>query len=553
MRLPELTNALERAAQKLGAQDGLEIQLDRPQNPSHGDLATNLAMVLAGSLSRPPREVAQALLDELDLPALRIDKVEIAGPGFINFKISPDLLREAVREVARSDRDYGRSALGGGTRVNIEFVSANPTGPLHVGHGRGAAVGDSIARLLDATGHDVHREYYVNDAGAQIEKLVDSLEARYTELRGRSAELPEGGYHGEYVIELAREIEESFGERLGVDWSDEERKIARGYALDRLMIEQREDLRALRVVFDTFTSESTLYESGSIGDTLEDLEAHDLLYRSGGAVWVATSRFGDDKDRVLVKSDGTYTYFLPDIAYHRDKASRGFAIAIDIWGADHHGYVKRMQSAMEALGQGTEFFEAVIVQLIRVERGGEEVKFSKRAGEFITLRDLVEEVGADVTRYFFLERRPQQQMVFDLDLALERSEKNPVYKIQYALARLRSIYRRLGIHAEDLDLEADLAPLALPREFEVVKVLLDYPEVVEGAAVSREPHHLSAYLEGLANEVNSWYHAGNRDRSLRVIGDDQQLQAARLVLARATEIVLRNGLELLGLDTPERM
>lgn len=553
MRLPELTNALERAAKKLGARDGVEIQLDRPQNPSHGDLATNLAMVLAGSLSRPPREVAQALLEELDLPALRIDKAEIAGPGFINFKIDLDLLREAVREIARSDRDYGRSALGAGTKVNIEFVSANPTGPLHVGHGRGAAVGDTLARLLEASGFDVHREYYVNDAGAQIEKLIDSLHARFKELVGHSAELPEGGYHGEYVVELARDIKEQLGDRVGDDWSGKERKIVRDYALDRLMAEQEQDLRALRVEFDTFSSESALYESGSIDDTLEDLEAHDLLYQSGGAVWVATSRYGDDKDRVLVKSDGSYTYFLPDIAYHRDKASRGFEIAIDIWGADHHGYVKRMQSAMEALGQGAEFFEAVIVQLIRVERGGEEVRFSKRAGEFVTLRDLVEEVGADVTRYFFLERRPQQQMVFDLDLALERSEKNPVYKIQYALARIRSIYRRLGIEAREVDVEADLAPLALPREFDVMKVLLDYPEVVEGAALSREPHHLAAYLEGLANEVNSWYHAGNRDKSLRVICDDQRLQTARLVLARATEIVLRNGLQLLGLDTPERM
>ncbi|MEE8520922.1 MAG: arginine--tRNA ligase [Gemmatimonadota bacterium] len=553
MRLPDLAKALELAARKLGAEDGFEVHLTRPQNPAHGDLATNLAMLLAGRLSQPPQEVAQALVAELDLAALSLEKAEVAGPGFINFSISPELLREGLRQIAKEDHEYGRATSGAGRRVNVEFVSANPTGPLHVGHGRGAAIGDAIARLLACTGHDVDREFYVNDAGAQIEKLVDSIAARYLQLRGEDEPVPEGGYHGEYVAELAREVEEQLGERIGTVWGAKERELVRDHALDRLMAEQKEDLRALRIEFDTFTSERSLYDSGAIDAMLESLESKELLYRSEGAVWVATSRFGDDKDRVLVKSDGSYTYFLPDITYHRDKAARGFNTAIDIWGADHHSYVKRMQSVLEGLGHGPDFFEVVLVQLIRVERGGEEVKLSKRAGDFVTLRDLVEEVGADVTRYFFLERRPQQQMVFDLDLALERSEKNPVYKIQYALARLRSIYRRAGIEAGEIDLDVDLSPLGIQRELDVIKKLLDYPEVVEAAAGDREPHQVAGYLEGLASEVNSWYHAGNRDKSLRVLGVEPPLQSARLVLSRATEIVLRNGLELLGLDTPDRM
>ena len=553
MRLPALSDALEDAAHALGVSDGVQVRLERPQNPEHGDLATNLAMVLAGQLTGSPREIAARLLDQLDLAELRIAEAEIAGPGFINFRVSPDYLREAIREIAKSDENYGRSDWGANRRVNIEFVSANPTGPLHVGHGRGAAVGDTLARLLKGTGHDVHSEYYVNDAGAQIEKLVDSIRARFLELRGEPAQIPEGGYHGEYVIELAREVGDRFGDGLGAEWTEADRDSVRSYALERIRAEQEDDLRALEVEFDTFTHETSLYRSGAIDEVLDALEREELIYRSEGAVWIATTRFGDDKDRVLVKSDGTYTYFLPDIAYHWHKARRGFDVAIDIWGADHHGYVDRMRAAMKAIGQTDDFFEALIVQLIRVERGGEEVKFSKRAGEFVTLRDLIDEVGSDVTRYFFLERRAQQQMVFDLDLALERSEKNPVYKIQYALARMRSIYRKGGFAADSIDSDADLAPLAHESELAVAKTLLDFPETVDGAAEAREPHRLAAYLEGLANEVNSWYHAGNRDKSLRVLGVEDSLGRARLVLTRAIEIVLRNGLRLLGLSTPERM
>ncbi|MGD2154921.1 MAG: arginine--tRNA ligase [Gemmatimonadales bacterium] len=552
MRHRELARALELAAAELGA-DVVAVKLERPAVAEHGDLATNLALLLAGRLKRKPRDLAQDLIERLDLSALEIERAEIAGPGFINFTLERDYLRRRVREIAKAGRDYGRGDWGSGHAVNVEFVSANPTGPLHVGHGRGAAIGDAIARLLEWTGHRVQREFYVNDAGAQVEKLLGSVYARCRQLDGQDVEVPEGGYHGEYVTELARELQAAFGKRLGGTWGAEERSAVRRFVLQRMQAEQQDDMSAFRVQFDEFRPESAVYDSGQIDATLGEFEGRGLLYEREGARWLRTSSFGDDKDRVLVKSDGSFTYFLPDIAYHRDKALRGFDKAIDVWGADHHGYVPRMKAAMEALGLGADFFEAVIVQLVRVERGGEEVKFSKRAGEFVTLRDLIDEVGTDVTRYFFLQRGSQQQMVFDLDLAKERSEKNPVYKVQYAHARLRSVYRRGGIDPEQIDHDVDLAPIAEPAAFEMIKTLLDFPEVVEAAARHREPHRVVAHLEELANQLNSWYHAGTRDASLRVLGQATAVTRARLLLAHAAETVVRNGLEVLGIEAPEQM
>jgi arginyl-tRNA synthetase len=553
MRHPDLEAALQRAGRELGAGDGLDVRLERPREIAHGDLATNLAMILAGRLGRKPRDVAEALVDQLDLAALHIDRAEIAGPGFINFKVNREFLYEGLRAVCRAGRDYGRGKWGAGMHVNVEFVSANPTGPLHVGHGRGAALGDAIARLLEYSGCSVQREFYVNDAGAQIDKLVDSIEARCRELAGHEAEIPEGGYHGDYVIELARELAERESDAVGATWSAADRDRYRREALAAVLAEQREALAIFGVEFDEFRSETAVRESGAIEATLATLAERGLTYEREGAVWLRTTDFGDDKDRVLVKSDGSYTYFLPDISYHRDKAERGFGTAIDIWGADHHGYVPRMTAAMEALGLGREYFEAVIVQLVRVERGGEEVKFSKRAGDFVTLRDLIDDVGADVTRYFFLERSPQQQMVFDLDLAKERSDKNPVYKVQYAHARLRSVYRRGAVDPETIALDADLSCIVEPAAYEMIKTLLDFPEVVESAARSREPVRVTAYLEDLANQLNSWYHAGTRDASLRVLGQEEAVTRARLVVVRGAETVLRNGLELLGIAAPESM
>ena len=554
MAAAELRRQLERVASELGA-PGTDFQLVRPRVPEHGDLATNLALLLANRVGRPARALAEEILARLDLPAAGIASAEVAGPGFINFRLHKGLLENRLAEILAADRAYGRSATGEGRRIIVEFVSANPTGPLHVAHGRGAALGDAIANLLVWTGHEVTREFYVNDAGVQIEKLALSLEARWLQLQDTPAEIPEGGYHGEYLIDLAREVEATAGDELRALGPEDRRAWLRRYAVERLRAEQERDLRDFRVYFDSWYPESRLYAETKIQDTLRELEERGLTYRHEGALWLRTSAFGDDKDRVLVKRDGTYTYFLPDIAYHREKARRGFDHAVNVWGADHHGYVPRMQAALAALGL-RDFLEVELVQMVRILRGGEEVRLSKRAGEYVTLRELFEETGVDVARYFFLMRRGDAQMTFDLDLALDQSEKNPVYKVQYAHARMMSIFRRAGIDPATITAQGvDLGRLTVPAEQEIIKQLGRFPELVERAAESRAPHMVCDYLEETGGLVNAWYHAGNPNRNpeLAVLVPDPALRAARLVLARAIQIVLRNGLELLGIAAPERM
>ena len=431
----------------------------------------------------------------------------------------------------------------------------NPTGPLHVAHGRGAAFGDAIASLLSHTGHDVAREFYVNDAGVQIDRLGESLEARWRELRGEAVEIPEGGYHGAYLKDLASEVETREGDRLAALSTEDRVAELRRWASEKLRLGQDQDLREFGVVFDHYFFESTIYRDHKNEETLADLKARGLTYESDGATWLRTTTFGDDKDRVLVKRDGTFTYFLPDLAYHRDKARRGFHHAINIWGADHHGYVPRMKAGLAALGY-SDFLDIEIVQMVRLMRGGAEVKFSKRAGEFVTLRELYEETGVDVARYFFLMRRADTQMLFDLDLALDQSDKNPVYKVQYAHARMMSIFRKAYVAVDRVTADgAALERLDHPLEVELIKQLSTYPQVVERAAEARAPHLICEYLEVTAGMVNSWYHAGNPSRNpeLAVLVDDAGLRAARLALSRAIRIVLRNGLGLLGLNAPDRM
>src|SRR5690606_37529655 len=439
-----LRNQLERVAAEMGWAGEPEFQLERPRNPEHGDLATNLALILARRVGRPPREVAETILQRLDLPAAGVAAAEVAGPGFINFRFQHAILQQRLAEILAADRAFGRSASGAGTRVQVEFVSANPTGPLHVAHGRGAALGDAIASLLEWTGYDVTREFYVNDAGAQVDRLGESIEARWLQLQGQDVAFPESGYHGEYVRDLAREADAEAGERLRTIEPAERRAWLRDWAIARLQAGQHWDLRRYRVQFDTWYPESRRYAEQKTEDTRRDLRDRGLTYEQEGAEWLRTTAFGDDKDRVLIKSDGSFTYFLPDIAYHRDKARRGFERVIDVWGADHHGYAPRMQAALASLGLPG-LLEVQIVQIVRVARGGREVRLSKRAGEFVTLRELFEEAGVDVARYFFLMRRGDGQMLFDLDLALDQSEKNPVYKVQYAHARMSSIFRKAGI------------------------------------------------------------------------------------------------------------
>jgi arginyl-tRNA synthetase len=550
-----LQRQLEALAAELASGDGVSVELDRPRNPEHGDLATNLALVLGARLGTKPRQVAEQIAARLDLPAAGVASVEVAGPGFLNFRLLRSTLQNRLQQILSEDRRWGRSETGQRQRVQVEFVSANPTGPLHVAHGRGAALGDAIAALLEWTDHEVAREFYVNDAGVQIERLGESLDARWRQLRGEAAEIPEGGYHGDYLVDMARAVDGELGSRLVEMQPDERVTFLRQYAVDTLRAEQERDLRDFGVFFDSFYDESRLYREDLIEETLHELRERGIVYDSEGAVWLRTSAFGDDKDRVLVKSDGSFTYFTPDIAYHREKARRGFERAIDVWGADHHGYVPRMQAALAALGL-RDFLQVEIVQMVRILRGGKEAKLSKRAGDYVTLRELFEETGVDVARYFFLMRRGDTQMLFDLDLALDHSEKNPVFKVQYAHARMMSIFRKAGIAAGDVRAGPDaLERLVAPAEEELIKQLSLFPGIVERAADAGAPHLICDYLEGTAGMVNSWYHAGNPSRNpeLAVLVGDGELRSARLVLARAVQITLRNGLELLGLSAPERM
>lgn len=553
MAAPDIIAQLERIAASLGA-DGTPVTLERPRNADHGDFATNLAMVLAKRVGRPPRDIASDIIAAFDAPAAGVSAAEIAGPGFINFRLAAGRVQARVAEVIAADGAWGRSTSGTGTRVQVEFVSANPTGPLHVAHGRGAALGDAIASLLEWTGYDVQREFYVNDAGVQIDRLAESLEARWLELGGAEASIPEGGYHGAYLQEMATDVEREHGDELRAMERPARLKWLRDRATTLLKEEQDRHLREFGVRFDNFYSETSLYAAGLLQATLDELRQRGLTYEEGGAVWLRTSEYGDDKDRVLVKSDGSFTYFLPDLAYHRDKAERGFGHVIDVWGADHHGYVPRMKAALRALGL-PDFLDVEIVQMVRLVRGGEEVKFSKRAGDIVTLKDLITWTGPDVARYFFLMRRGDAQMLFDLDLALDQSEKNPVYKVQYAHARMCSIFRKAEVEREAVTAETDVSRLVHPQEQELIRQLEQFPEVVARAATARSPHMICDYLESTAGMVNSWYHAGNPSRNpeLAVLSADPALRGARLALARAVQITLRNGLELLGLRAPERM
>ncbi len=539
--------ALTEAAARLGASVAAStIELEQPRDPAHGDLATNLALTLAKSLKQKPRAVADRLVATLTLPQGLVRKIEVAGPGFVNFFLAEAQLATVLAGVLAAGGNYGKGDAGRGTKVNVEFVSANPTGPLHVGHGRGAALGDGIASLLEWTGHAVTREFYVNDAGTQIDKLARSLWARVQQAVGRPADIPEGGYHGEYLIELAAAVLAREGRSFADLPQDEGERRCREIGVQSQRAEQDEDLREFGVKFDVTFFESSVYRDGLLDQTLADLHARGYTYERDGALWLRTTAFGDDKDRVLRKSDGTYTYLLPDIAYHRQKHERGFARAIDVLGADHHGYIGRMRAAMQALGYPADFYHVELVQLVRVVRGGEEVRFSKRSGEFVTLRDLFQETGVDAARYFFLMRRGDAQFVFDVDLAKSQKEENPVYYVQMAHARMSGIFRVAAREPASVRADGvDLAVLVEPEEADLMKEVAAFPGIVARAAETLEPHRVTGYLEGLARRAHGWYH------KYRVLGEPEE--AARLVLAAAVRHVLANGLNLLGISAPDRM
>lgn len=556
MAVEKLQAQIERALREMGVQEPVAVTLERPRNPEHGDWATNVALTLAKPLRKAPRQIADELAERIDRAAAGIRSAEVAGPGFINFRLSTDYLRDGLARIVREGDRYGRNESGAGKPVNVEFVSANPTGPLHIGHGRQAALGDAVAELLAWAGWNVHREYYYNDAGEQINRLTRSVWARYQQAVGREVVFPDDGYHGEYVREIAQALVAEHGEGFAGDESAETLDAMRVFAVARLRAEQNRDLDGFRVRFDTYFLESSLYGSGAVEETIRRLRETGHVYEKDGAVWLRTTEFGDDKDRVMVKSTGFPTYFLPDVAYHVNKWERGFHRAINVQGSDHHGTVARVRAGLQALGLPRGYPEYELHQMVLVMRGGQEVKFSKRAGDYVTMRELYDEVGVDVARYFFLMRRAEAQLTFDLDLALDQSDKNPVYKIQYAHARLSSIFRRAEVDPATLDAEsADLDLLSHESETDLVKLLLRFPEEITTSAEAHTPHAICAYLEEVAGAVNSWYHAGNRDAGLRVIGDAvrPEQSRARLVLSRAVQTVLRNGLAVLGISAPERM
>lgn len=531
------------AAQELGADASVDPVIERPRDPSLGDWTTNLAMTLARPLRKKPAEIAGLLRDRMRLSEAGVQKVDVAGPGFMNFWLDPSRIAQSVREVIDADQDFGKSNAGNGQPVNIEFVSANPTGPLHVGHGRQAALGDAIATLLEWTGWKVSREFYYNDAGAQIENLAASVRAWLESLRGGDLVIPEGGYHGEYIREIAeRYLTQHDGK---IDEGD-----VKSYAVAALRAEQDLDLQAFGVKFDKYFLESSLYTDGRVEQTVDALNAAGMTYESDGALWLKTSQFGDDKDRVMRKRDGTYTYFLPDVAYHVTKWERGYHRAIDVQGADHHSTTTRVRAGLQALSMGITpgYPEYVLHQMVTVMRSGEEVKISKRAGSYVTVRDLINEVGRDAVRFFFLMRKSDSQLVFDIDVALKQSEENPVYYVQMAHARMCGIFRVGEIDRDSFTLDnVDPGELREPEEQELIKALADFPQTVAGAASALEPHRIANYLTETARLAHLWYHKHH------VLGEPAPIMNARLALARATQIVLRNALGILGITAPERM
>lgn len=532
------------------------ITLERPRDPSHGDLATNVALTLAKPLGRPPRQIAEDIANSLDLAAAGVDSVEIAGPGFLNFRLASGAVASVIDDILRSDEVWGRSTVGRGQAVMVEFVSANPTGPLHVGHGRQAALGDGIAALLDWTGWKVHREYYYNDAGRQIDQLTASVRARYRQALGVDEPVPDDGYQGEYVRDVADALVAEVGDRYRDDDSEAASQAIRVHAVKMLREEQDRDLGDFRVRFDEYFLESGLYSGGRVEATIQLLRDTGLVYEHEGALWLRTTDFGDQKDRVMVRSNGQPTYFLPDVAYHMTKWERGFERVINVQGADHHGTVDRVRAGLQALGLPAGYPEYVLHQMVRVVQDGEEVKFSKRTGSGMTLRELYAQVGVDVARYFFQMRKPDAHLLFDLDVALDQSDKNPVFKVQYAHARMCSIFRKAAMELGDVEAgSAALELLTHELERDLVQQLGEFAGVVERAARDSSPHIVCDYLEQTAGAANSWYHAGNPSRNpeLTVLAEDAELRRARLALARAVQIVLRNGLTLLGIDAPTKM
>jgi arginyl-tRNA synthetase len=539
------------AVLKAGLATGEEIPeavLELPKEKAHGDYATNMAMQLARIAKKAPRAIAEEIVNHFDKSKASIEKIEIAGPGFINFYMNNRYLADLIPTILQADDTYGETSTGHNVKINVEFVSANPTGDLHLGHARGAAVGDSLCNILEKAGYDVTREYYINDAGNQIHNLALSVEARYYQALGLDKPMPEDGYHGADIIDIGKQLVNEFGDRFVSETEEERYQFFRKYGLKIELEKLQKDLDSFRVPFGVWFSETSLYENGKIDEALAALKEQGMIYEEDGATWLRSMDYGDDKNRVLIKNDGSYTYLTPDIAYHKDKLERGHDKLINIWGADHHGYIPRMKAAIQSLGFGADILEVEIIQMVQLYQNGEKVKMSKRTGKAVTLRELMEEVGVDAMRYFFAMRSADSHMDFDMDLAVSKSNENPVYYSQYAHARICSILRQ----GEEMNLqgseELNLDLVQSEKEIELLKKLGEFPAAVTEAAEKRMPHRITNYVFELSSTLHSFYNAE------KVLDADRlELSKVRYALMKAVQITLRNALSLIGVSAPEKM
>ncbi|MDA8090349.1 MAG: arginine--tRNA ligase [Nitrospiraceae bacterium] len=550
---------LSEALGRMGVSAPERIEVEVPREESMGDIATPLAMSLARTLKRPPRKIAEEIVEKIGaILGLAggaegdFEKIEIAGPGYINFTFKRESLYRSFSGFLRQGEAFFRKDIGKGRKILIEFVSANPTGPLHLGHGRGAALGAALSNLLAAAGFKVTREYYINDAGRQVGLLGESVFARYQELFGIAYPFPEDGYRGEYVIDIARGIAQAEGDRYkGLEFASPNSDYFANTACAMMLAVIKTDLEGFGVAFDVWQSEKELYDKNEVPGTIEYLSQKGFVYEKEGATWFKATLFGDEKDRVMIKSGGQYTYFASDIAYHKKKVDGGFDELINIWGADHHGYIPRVKAALEALGYEKERLKVLLVQIVSLLRGGKPVQMSKRAGEFVTLREVIEEVGADTTKFIFLTRKADSHLDFDLEVAKAASAENPVYYVQYANARINSIFRNAAEKGFTVDSDslgrAGLSPLSEPEETRLIKKILLYPAALEAAVQAREPHRITYYLQELAGMFHPYY---NRHR---ILADERELSLARLSLCMGVGLVLKDGLRLLGVAAPEKM
>ncbi|EGQ3163809.1 TPA: arginine--tRNA ligase [Staphylococcus pseudintermedius] len=542
-----LIQEIEKSIQQANIVESIpEIKIEIPKDTKNGDYATNIAMVLTKLAKRNPREIAQLIVDHLDTEAAHVKKIDIAGPGFINFYLDSSYLNAVIDQALELDTQFGRVAESKNKKILVEYVSANPTGDLHIGHARNAAVGDTLCNILDAAGYDVTREYYINDAGNQITNLAKSIEVRYLQHLGQKAEMPADGYHGQDIKNIGADLAEKQPNLM--DLSDDERlKTFRQLGVDYEMAKLKQDLADFNIHFDNWFSETSLYEKGEIKAVLERMKENGYTYEQDGATWLRTTDFKDDKDRVLIKKDGTYTYFLPDIAYHYDKFQRGNDNLINLFGADHHGYINRLKASLETFGVDSDRLEIQIMQMVRLMQDGEEVKMSKRTGNAITLREIMDEVGIDAARYFLTMRSADTHFDFDMALAKEQSQDNPVYYAQYAHARICSILRQAEAQGYQVEKDADYQTITNDKAIELLKKVAEFEPMIEGAAEARAPHRVTNYIQDLAAHFHKFYNAE------KVLTEDRAKTKAHLALIDAVRITLRNALQLVGVTAPEQM